>query len=107
MFCYDFTSLKHLPAKVLSVKQPKQSSHLPDNRLMEEFMKRYLPKAEFIVLKGEAEETIAAYLKQQKDNALVVLGAYRRGRISRWFRQSMADFLMANTKFPLFIAHNK
>ena len=107
MFCYDLTAFHHLPAKVLSVKQPKESLHLPDNGLMKEFMKRHLPKAEYILLKGEAENTILTYLQQQREDALVVLGAYRRSRISRWFRESMADVLIKNTGFPLFIAHNK
>jgi nucleotide-binding universal stress UspA family protein len=107
MFCYDLTVLNHLPAKILSVKPLEQSLHLPDNHLMKEFMKRHLPKAEYIVLKGEAENTILTYLQQQTEEALVVLGAYRRSRVSRWFRESMADVLMKNTNFPLFIAHAK
>ena len=105
MFCYNLTVLSHLHAKVLSVKPLEQSLHLPDNHLMKEFMKRHFPKAEYIILKGDAENTITAYLQQQKDEALVVLGAYQRGRVSRWFKPSMADVLMKNTNLPMFIAH--
>jgi len=79
--------------------------HLPDNHLMREFMKRHLPKAEYIVLKGNAEDTIVTYLQQQSGESLVVLGAYQRGRVSRWFKPSMADLLMKNIDLPLFIAH--
>jgi nucleotide-binding universal stress UspA family protein len=107
MFCYHLAVLSHLPSKVLSVKPLQQSLHLPDNHLMKEFMKRHLTKAEYIVLKGEAENTILTYLQQQTEETLVVLGAYRRGRVSRWFRPSMADVLMKNTNLPLFIAHAK
>ncbi len=107
MFCYDLTSLNHLPAKVLSVKPLEQTLHLPDNHLMKEFMKRHLPKAQYVVLKGEAENTIITYLQQQAEETLVVLGAYQRSRVSRWFKPSMADALMKNTNLPLFIAHNK
>lgn len=107
MFCYNLAVWHHLPAKVLSVKPAEESSHLPDNNLMKEFMKRHFPEAEYVILKGEPENTILAYLQQQPAEALVVLGAYRRSRISRWFRQSMADILMKNTNLPLFIAHNK
>jgi nucleotide-binding universal stress UspA family protein len=107
MFCYHLAALHHLPAKVLSVKPLEQSLHLPDNHLMKEFMKRHLPKAEYTVLKGEAETTIITYLQQQTEETMVVLGAYQRGRISRWFKPSMADVLMKNTNLPLFIAHNK
>ena len=107
MFCYDFAVLSHLPAKILSVKSFDQSLHLPDNHLMKEFMQRHLPKADYTVLKGEAESTILTYLQQQTEESLVISGAYRRSRVSRWFRESMADVLMKNTNFPLFIAHNK
>ena len=107
MFCYGLATLNHLPVKVLSVKPIKQSLHVPDNSLMKEFMKRHLPKAEYIVLKGEPENTIPTYLQQQTEELLVVLGAYQRGRVSRWFKPNMADMLTKNTNFPLFIAHKQ
>jgi nucleotide-binding universal stress UspA family protein len=105
-FSYLFPSLKKLPTVVLSVKSENQTLHLPENRLMKEFMKRHFPKAEYTILKGGAEERILSFLQQDKEDVLVVLGAYRRSRVSRWFKPSMADYLMANLKAPLFIAHN-
>ena len=74
---------------------------------MKEFMKRHYPGASYTILKGMAEEAIVKKLKEQDENTLVVLGAYRRGAISRWFRESMADVLMKEVRLPLFIAHNK
>ena len=70
-------------------------------------MKRHFPKAKYNVMKGLAEVEIVQHLKQQQKNALVGLGANRRGTISRWFRESMADTLMKEVRLPLFIAHNK
>ena len=105
MFCYGLATLNHLPVKVLSVKQIKQLLHVPDNSLMKEFMKRHLPKAEYIFLKGEPEYTILTYLQQQTEKLLVVLGVYQRGRVSRWFKPNMTDMLMKNTNFLLFTAH--
>ena len=107
MFSYMFDTLKGLEAEVVTVKIDNQSLHLPDNKLMKEFMKRHFPAAKYTLLKGEAEKEIVSYLKMQKENSLVVLGAYRRGMVSRWFRESMADVLLKNLKLPLFIAHNK
>jgi len=72
---------------------------------MKEFMERHLPKAEYIVLKGEPEYTILTYLQQQTEKLLVVLGVYQRGRVSRWFKPNMTDMLMKNTNFLLFTAH--
>ena len=80
--------------------------HLPDNKLMKEFMKRHYPKTKYTVMKGWAEDEIVKHLKQTSENAPVVMGAYRRGTVSRWFRESMADALMKEVKLPLFIAHN-
>lgn len=106
-FSYVFAELKYLDIEVVSVKRAKETLHLPDNRLMKEFMKRHFPNALFTVLKGDPEVEIIKYLKQQNKNLLVVLGAYRRGMVSRWFRPSMADILMEELNAPVFIAHNK
>lgn len=107
MFDYIMAPFKHLETEVLSVKPGDSSAHLPDNTLMKEFMKRHFPKATFTVLRGNAEDNIVTFLLQQKEEVMVVLGAYSRGRVSRWFKPSMADVLMQHTKLPLFITHNK
>ena len=106
MFSYLLPQLKHLNTEVISVKPLNSILHLPDNKLMKEFMKRHYPKAKYTVMKGWAEDEIVKHLKQTSENALVVMGAYRRGPVSRWFRESMADSLMKEVKLPLFIAHN-
>ena len=63
-------------------------------------------KHKYTVIKGWAEDGIVKHLKQTSENVLVVLGAYKRGPVSRWFRESMADSLMKEVKMPLFIAHS-
>lgn len=106
IFSYLF-ALKDFDTQILSVKASKESLHLPDNRLMKEFIKRHYPKAEYTVLKGQAEDQIIQYLHREKKDPLVVLGAYRRNKLSRLFKPSMADSLLQVLKIPLFIAHNK
>jgi nucleotide-binding universal stress UspA family protein len=107
MFHYTLASLAHLPVEVISVKNPGNDSHVPDNKLMKEFMKRHYPKATYTVLKGLPEPVIIDHLKQIKENVLIVAGAYRRSAVSRWFKISMADVLMKEIKAPIFVAHNK
>lgn len=82
-------------------------TQLPDKFLIKEFVKQHHPAAEFVILKGEPESGIVNYLLQQKEEMMLVLGAYRRSRMSRVFRPSMADVLMSHLNYPLFIAHNK
>lgn len=107
MFSYLLPQLTQVEAEVVSVNPVNTTLNMPDNKLMKEFMKRHYPKAKYKVLKGLAEDEIVKYLKLQQAHTLVVLGAYRRGAVSRLFRASMADILMQKVKLPLFIAHNK
>lgn len=107
MFSYTFSSFSQLPVKILTVRDPKYPTQVPDTKLMKEFIRNHFPRARFTVLKGEAESRITAYLKEVPAGSIVVLGAYRRSRMSRWFRASMADILLRKLKLPLFIAHNK
>ena len=106
-FSYLFEALKNYDTEVITVKGSQESLHIPDNRLIKEFIKRHYPKADYVVLKGMAEDELAKYLRREKKEPLVVLGAYRRNKFSRLFRPSMADYLLQHLKLPLFIAHNK
>lgn len=107
MFSYLFGNFQDLPVEVYSVNERIANLRLPDNKLMRGFIKRHFPKATYNVATGEAEELIVDYLHNHKENELVVLGAYRRSELSRWFKNSMADTLMRKLDTPLFIAHNK
>ena len=108
MFSYLLGDYNEVPVEVFTVKSAYLDNlHLPDNKLMREFIKRHFPKAEYKVVKGDAEEQVLGHLRNHKENELVVLGAYRRSEMSRWFKTSMADILMRDLDTPLFIAHNK
>lgn len=105
-FSYIFSAYKDMAIEVVSVKNVRDSTHVPDNRLMKEFMKRHFPQAKFTVLRGDAITEILDQLKGKDENSLIVLGAYNRGMVSRWFRPSTADILMEELNKPLFIAHH-
>jgi Universal stress protein UspA and related nucleotide-binding proteins len=106
MFSYLLPVFKNLDTDVLTVRSEENSLHLPDHRLIKEFMKRHFPKAEYQVYKGLPEDQIISALYLQKQNSLVVLGANQRSRVSRWFRPSMTEVLLKHINLPLFIAHN-
>lgn len=108
MFSYLLGNMKQLPVEIVSVNDYYPPNYrLPDNKLMREFSKRHFQNAKITVLDGGAEEQIIAHLRNHKENELVVLGAYRRTDLSRFFKESMADSLMKELDIPLFIAHNK
>lgn len=107
MFDYTLPFFNGLPVEVVTVKSPASSLHLPEGKLMKEFMKRHYPHASYTVLQGIPWEKIPHYLQKGQDNTIVVLGAYRRNALSRWFNPSMADTLLEELECPLFIAHCK
>ncbi len=108
MFSYLFGTMQDLPVEVYTVKEHYPATlGVPDNKLMRKFINRHFPKAKYTIEKGSAEEQIVGHLKKYKENELVILGAYQRNELSRWFKNSMADILMKELDTPLFIAHNK
>jgi nucleotide-binding universal stress UspA family protein len=104
-YSYLFPSLRYLNTEVLSVKTLNQTMHVPENHLIKEYMKRHFPHAAYTVLKGVAETEIINQISDEDANVLIVLGAYQRSMVSRWFRASMADSLARQLEVPLFIAH--
>lgn len=108
MFSYLFGDSMNVPVEVFTAKEHYMATtRVPDNKLMRQFIKRHFPNAAYTVVKGDGEEQIVGHLRNHKENELVVLGAYRRNELSRWFKISMADVLMKELDTPLFIAHNK
>ncbi len=107
MFGYLLPRLITLDIEVVTVNPVGSGLHVPDNKLIREYMKRHYPRAKFTVLKGYPEYEIVKHLDGAAAQSLVVLGANRRGMVSRWFRESMADILMKEVKLPVFITHNR
>ena len=105
MLSYMWVQSKNVPVEVLTVNSPKQKSSPRDLALIKEFILRHFPSATFSRLKGFAESEIVSYVKKESKTPMIALGAYRRSKVSRWFRESMADVLMRELKLPLFIAH--
>ena len=107
MFTYLLTKYAHLPLEVVCIKSMESNMHLPDNKLMKELVSRHCSDPVYTIIKGLPEVEVLNHLKNVKENVLVVMGAYRRTMLSRWFRSSLADAIVKELNVPLFIAHNK
>ena len=106
MMSYMLPELKSLAIEILSVKTDQAQSSFSHGDLIREFAMCHFPDAEYNLVSGIPETQIIEHLKN-KQNTLVVLGAYRRSMVSRWFKPSLADALIRNTTLPLFTAHYK
>lgn len=107
MFNYMMPWMGNIETEILSVTDPTDKDELPEGALIKEFADCHYPGATYTLLKGNPEREIINYLKKIPQNILIVLGAYKRGSVSRWFKTSMADILMQEVDMPLFIAHYK
>jgi nucleotide-binding universal stress UspA family protein len=107
LFSYLFPPLMELQTEVLTVNAAIDHAHLPDNRLMREFMKRHFPWATYTILQGYPESEIIRHLEYRPASEMVVLGAHRRPVVSRWFKPLMSHELIRDLRSPLFIAPTK
>lgn len=107
MFNYLFANYNLIDTEVISVRPMEATGHVPDNKLIKELMKRHYDNVNYTVLKGIASEEILNYLRNEKKQIMVVMGAYRRTMMSRWFRSALADQLVKQLSCQVFIAHNK
>jgi len=105
MFNYLLPLLRNLETEVLYVADESGKHAMPEDKLIKEFIRCHYPKAQYVILEGEPEGQIITYLKKQELDTLVVMGAYQRGVVSRWFKNSMADKLIEELQIPLFITH--
>ncbi|MBS1523544.1 MAG: universal stress protein [Bacteroidetes bacterium] len=105
LFSYLFPKTRQLPVEVITIKSDESDRHVPEGRLMKELMNRHFDEVVYTTVQGDPEKQIIEQLKYRQHDELIVLGAYERGDISRWFKPSMADLLIGGLKAPLFIAH--
>ncbi|WP_343670854.1 universal stress protein [Chitinophaga sp.] len=104
MFSYLLPVLNVLPLDVISVDLPETSLH---NEMVKELISLHTPHAHYHELKGDPEVEIPLFMRKQEKESLLILGAYQRGALSMLFKASMADVLVREHQWPLFIAHNK
>jgi nucleotide-binding universal stress UspA family protein len=56
-------------------------------------------------LQGNVERELLGFLGDEEDNIMVVMGAFGRSGVSRFFRQSLAKVILEKTRLSLFIVH--
>lgn len=105
MFNYVLPSMSSLQTKLLCAKDALSSQHLPDNKLIKEWLKRHYPNTITKVLKGEEKELVSA-LAQEGPGLFVVAGVYHRSTLSMWLHKSLADTLINEIDAPVFAAHS-
>ncbi len=104
MFSYLFPGLDDLKTTVVSVNE-KSTNHLKEGYNFKDLLRTHFGEIAFEVLHGNAEDQLVTYLKQNGNNAIVVMGAYGRNILSRIFHQSLANKVIQEMNIPVFITH--
>lgn len=102
-FAYLFPSLKNCKATVLWANEEGQWPEKEKYHL-KEWLRNHYVSFSFEMPKGRADAELMSYLLK-KDKALVVMGAYGRSALSRFFHNSQADIIIKTMVQPIFITH--
>lgn len=76
----------------------------PDKQKFLDWIKTHYSSIGFKVLAGNTEDRLFDYLFKRK-NVFIVMGAYGRSSVSRFFHRSEADLLINVMTQPIFISH--
>jgi nucleotide-binding universal stress UspA family protein len=102
-FTYLFPAFRQKKATVVNVRKVEGPAIEEQFRMKEWFTSHY-DQVQFVVLSGNASDELFGYLLEKKE-AIVVLGAYGRGLLSRAIKPSHAGLLLRTINLPVFIAH--
>jgi len=103
-FTYLFPELIKNKITVLKVRRLGDDT-FEDAFKMKEWMKEHYEEVEYVLLNGDPADQLFAYLLERK-NGVVVMGAYGRGMLSRFFKPSQARLIIKTVNMPIFIAHH-
>ncbi|MDE3214162.1 MAG: universal stress protein [Bacteroidota bacterium] len=102
-FSYLFPQFHHKKAILLTVTDSGEWEE-PDDLKLKEWLETHYSDYTYEVLKGKPGIKLFDYLYQRK-NIFIVMGAYGRNAVSRFFKASEAENIIKTISQPIFIAH--
>lgn len=104
MFSYLFPEWNKKNTTIVSVNKGS-SNHLPESRNVKDLALRHFKNLNFEILNGDVSDVLPKFLKKNKTNTVVVMGAYGRNALSRLIHSSMSNKVIKELKMPVFITH--
>jgi hypothetical protein len=102
-FTYLFPQLHDKRVTVVHINDTGEW-HDTNRFKLKELLKNYYFDLHVEILKGTIYKTLFEYVFAKK-NSFLVMGAYGRNALSRFFKPSKADLIIKTIKHPIFIAH--
>lgn len=105
LFAFLFPHWVSLPTQLMTVRSMEENMHLPNNKLLKEWVNRHFKNLQYHVTKGIPEIEMLHFLNDQPSNSVIVMGARRRIMLSKWLRTGLLEKIIHQFEFPVFIAH--
>ncbi|MEI6948028.1 universal stress protein [Paraflavisolibacter sp. H34] len=106
MFSYLFPEWCSLPTCLLSV-QEGGNGPVKNEPYIRDWLPLHFGRLETCTPSGPVARELVHCLEEEAPRSLVVMGAYGRGVVSRFFHQSLANTVTRETEASLFIAHER
>lgn len=103
-FTYLFPELKDRKTTILQINDKGVWAD-QDKYNFKEWLQNHYPKLTFEVQQGDADDKLLDFLFKRK-NVFIVMGAYGRSSLSRFFNRSHADRIISTVTQPIFISHH-
>ena len=102
-FCYLFPKLEDRKVTLLKVDKAKHTEE-KDKAPLKEWLSSHYSCIGFETLEGDTATELLGYLLKKK-KVFIVMGAYGRTMLSRFFKQSRAEIVIKTITQAIFIAH--
>lgn len=102
-FTYLFPQLRDKKLNLIKVIEAGEF-HDPDKYKLKEWLQEHYTDLHFETLQGDTDEKLFDYLFNRR-NLFLIIGAYSKDTLLRFFRHSHADFLIKTITQAIFIAH--
>jgi hypothetical protein len=93
-----------VPTKLVSVTDG-HGAELQQSATVTNWLNTHFTSLAIDVLKGDTKEAFKHCLDNAHPGSVIVMGAYGRSAVSRFFRQSFSNYIISQTNMPLFITH--
>lgn len=101
---YLLPQMEYVKATALRIGKVDEQT-VAENRRLREWLNGNYRYTDLVTIDGTPDKELFNFLLK-KSKTMVVMGAYGRNMISRFFRQSKADVLIDSLPCPVFITHH-
>jgi hypothetical protein len=103
-FAQLFPRLSALPSEVVSINLTKDQQ-MANEEYVKQHLHQHFSSLTQKNLQGNTRKELLKFLGKEQEHVMVVMGAFGRSGVSMFFKESLADVVLRETRLSLFIVH--